>query len=108
MGDDRHACGVKRLRQKLQDGSGQNPKHAKNPKLPFDFHDALFLHCGFVQKQQGRDLLTPQLRHWYAFNGTLSGTPEWACPESRPLSEITSFELDSSRSRKSVVGLVIT
>jgi len=55
-------------------------------------------------EQKGRDLLTPQLRHWYAFNGTLSGTPEWACLESCPLSEITSFELDSSRSRKSVIG----
>ena len=60
----------------------------------------------FLPQQKGRDLLTPQLRHWYAFNGTLSGTPEWACLESCPLNEITSFELDSSRSRKAVVVLV--
>jgi hypothetical protein len=52
-----------------------------------------------------RDLLTPQLRHWYAFNGTLSGTPVRGVPRLCPLSEITSFELDSSRSRKSVVKL---
>jgi hypothetical protein len=32
--------------------------------------------------------------------------PMGACSESCPLNEITSFELDSSRSRKSVVDLV--
>jgi hypothetical protein len=33
-----------------------------------------------VQKLKRRDLLTPQLRHWYAFNGTLSGTPDVGVP----------------------------
>ena len=56
-------------------------------------------------KRKRRDLLTPQLRHWYAFNGTFSGTPVRGVPRLCPLSEITSFELDSSRSRKSVVKL---
>ena len=33
-----------------------------------------------LSKRKRRDLLTPQLRHWYAFNGTLSGTPDLGVP----------------------------
>jgi hypothetical protein len=33
-----------------------------------------------VQKPKRRDLLTPLNRHWYAFNGTLSGTPDVGVP----------------------------
>ena len=59
-------------------------------------------------KRKGRDLLTPHDRHGNALNGTLWGTPEWACLESHPLSEISRFVVDSSRSRKLVVGFVVT
>ena len=31
-------------------------------------------------KLQGRDLLTPQSRHWYALTGTFSGTPDVGVP----------------------------
>jgi len=70
------------------------------------FKKLIVIFFASVRYEKRRDLLTPQLRHWYAFNGTLSGTPDWACLESCPLSEITSFELDSSRSRKSVFKLL--
>jgi hypothetical protein len=33
-----------------------------------------------VQYKKRRDLLTPLNRHWYAFNGTLSGTPDVGVP----------------------------
>jgi len=31
---------------------------------------------GLSNPEKRRDLLTPLNRHWYAFNGTLSGTPD--------------------------------
>jgi hypothetical protein len=49
------------------------------------------------------DVLTPQFRHWYALSGRLSGTPDVGSVSNRVLQvKITSFGLDSSRSRKSV------
>jgi len=63
---------------------------------------------GVNPKQKGRDLLTPQNRHGNALTGTFSGTPDGACLVLCPVSEISRFVLDSSRSRKSVVGFVVT
>ena len=54
-------------------------------------------------KKEGRDLLTLPHRHGNAPKGTLSGTPEWACLESRPLVEISRFVEDSSRSYAKLV-----
>jgi hypothetical protein len=34
-----------------------------------------------LSKRKRRDVLTPQLRHWYAFNGTLSDTPDVGVPQ---------------------------
>jgi hypothetical protein len=56
-----------------------------------------------LSKQKRAHLLTPQDRHWYAQEGTLSARPVWACFKQCPSFKITSFVLDSSRSRKFVV-----
>jgi hypothetical protein len=42
---------------------------------------AIFLvNAALAVQIKRRDVLTPQLRHWYAFNGTLSGTPDQGVP----------------------------
>ena len=57
-----------------------------------------------VPKSRGTCLLTSHYRHWYAFGRTLWARPRWGVLSSAVFqSEITSFVVDSSRSRKMIL-----
>jgi hypothetical protein len=57
-----------------------------------------------VPKNRGTCLLTSHYRHWYALGRTLWARPMWGVLSSAVFqSEITSFVVDSSRSRKMIL-----
>ena len=59
-----------------------------------------------ARKVKRRDLLTPHPRHWHALTGTLSGTPSLGrASKRRPVIEIASFRMDSSRSYATIILL---
>ena len=67
----------------------------------------LFIPCGLAYQKNGRDLLTPRNRHWYAFKERFQTRPMGRVFCAILDFKITSFVADSSRSYAKLLCLFL-